>query len=309
MSRRLVSFLAVLALGVAACGGGSSTTTEGTSPTTSGTSATTAVTVAPQTTTTAATPTTAAANCPTVKEGVLTIGTDSPAFPPWFVDDDPSNGQGFESAVAYAVADQLGYDKDHVDWTVVPFNNSYAPGAKNFDFDINQISITPEREQAVDFSDGYYTVNQAIIGFSDNPIAQATTTSELAQYRLGAQIGTTSLDFIDQVIKPDTEPLVYDTNADAKAAFDAGQLDGLVLDLPTAFYVTAVEIEGSVVIGQFPAVGDNPEQFGMLFEKGNPLVACVNQALATLKENGSLDQIQQKWLSDVVDAPVITIDN
>ncbi|MGA7229041.1 MAG: ABC transporter substrate-binding protein [Acidimicrobiia bacterium] len=237
-----------------------------------------------------------------VQDGVLTIGTDDPAFPPWFdFDGGPSTGTGFESAVAYAVADQLGFSKDEVNWVVVPFNNSYAPGAKDFDFDINQISITDERDQVVDFSDGYYNVNQALLGFSDSDIASATTIDDLKGYRLGAQVGTTSLDFINEVIQPDTEPLVYDSNADAKAAFDAGQLDGLILDLPTAFYVSAVEIEGSAVIAQFPPSGDNPEQFGMLFEEGNPLRDCVNEALANI----DLDAIQKEWLSDVVDAPVI----
>jgi polar amino acid transport system substrate-binding protein len=237
-----------------------------------------------------------------VQEGVLTIGTDEPSFPPWFdFDGGPVTGTGFESAVAYAVAEELGFTADEVEWVVVPFNNSFAPGEKDFDFDINQISITEERDEAVDFSDGYYNVNQALLGFTDSEIASATTIEDLKAYRLGAQVGTTSLDFITDVIQPGTEPLVYDTNADAKAAFDAGQLDGLVLDLPTAFFVSAVEIEGSSVIAQFPASEDDPEQFGMLFEEGNPLRDCVNDALA----NVDLDAIQQEWLSDVVDAPII----
>ena len=235
-----------------------------------------------------------------VQEGVLTIGTDSPAFPPWFVDDDPTNGQGFESAVAYAVADGLGFTPDEVEWVVVPFNNSFAPGEKDFDFDINQVSISEDREEAVDFSDGYYDVNQALVGFTDSEIASATTIDELKAYRLGAQVGTTSLAFITDEIQPETEPLVYDTNADAKAAFDAGQLDGLVLDLPTAFFVSAVEIEGSTVIAQFPSAGES-EQFGMVFEEGNPLRDCVNEALA----NVDLEAIQQEWLSDMVEAPII----
>ncbi len=236
-----------------------------------------------------------------VEEGLLTIGTDEPSFPPWFdFDAGPATGTGFESAVAYAVAGELGFTEEEVSWVVVPFNNSFAPGEKNFDFDINQISITEDRDQAVDFSDGYYDVNQALLGFTDSDIASATTIDELKAYRLGAQVGTTSLDFITDVIQPDTEPLVYDTNADAKAAFDAGQLDGLILDLPTAFFVSAVEIEGSAVIAQFPAAGE-PEQFGMLFEEGNPLRDCVNEALA----NVDLDALQQEWLSEVVDAPVI----
>ncbi len=237
-----------------------------------------------------------------VQEGVLTAGTDDPSFPPWFdFEGGPSTGTGFESAVAYAVADELGFSADEVTWVVVPFNNSFAPGEKNFDFDINQISITEEREEVVDFSDGYYDVNQALLGYSDSDIASATTVDELKAYRLGAQVGTTSLAFINDVIDPDTEPLVYETNADAKAAFDAGQLDGLVLDLPTAFYVSAVEIEGTAVIAQFPSGRDDGEQFGMLFEEGNPLRDCVNAALA----NVDLAGLQQEWLSDYVDAPVI----
>jgi len=236
-----------------------------------------------------------------VQEGTLTIGTDEPSFPPWFdFDGGPSTGTGFESAVAYAVAAELGFTEDEVTWVVVPFTNSFAPGEKDFDFDINQISITEDRDQAVDFSDGYYDVNQALLGFTDSEIAAATTIDELKAFRLGAQVGTTSLDFITDVIQPDTEPLVYDTNADAKAAFDAGQLDGLILDLPTAYIVAAVEIEGSTVVAQFPSAGE-PEQFGMLFEEGNPLRDCVNEALANI----DLDALQQEWLSEVVDAPVI----
>ncbi|HEU4917340.1 MAG TPA: ABC transporter substrate-binding protein [Acidimicrobiia bacterium] len=238
---------------------------------------------------------------PLVQEGVLTIGTDEPSFPPWFdFEGGPSTGTGFESAVAYAVAEELGFTAEEVEWVVVPFNNSFAPGEKDFDFDINQISITEEREEAVDFSDGYYNVNQALLGFADSEIASATTIDDLKAYQLGAQVGTTSLDFINEVIQPDSEALVYDTNADAKAAFDAGQLDGLILDLPTAYIIAATEIEGSAVIAQFPS-GDDPEQFGMLFEEGNPLRDCVNEALANI----DLDAMQQEWLSDVVDAPVI----
>ena len=238
---------------------------------------------------------------PLVQEGVLTIGTDEPSFPPWFdFDGGPETGTGFESAVAYAVASELGFTEDEVTWVVVPFTNAFAPGEKDFDFDINQVSISEERDAAVDFSDGYYDVNQALVGFSDSEIASVTTIDELKTFRLGAQVGTTSLAFITDVIQPDTEPLVYDTNADAKAAFDAGQLDGLMLDLPTAYFVSATEIEGSTVVAQFPSAGDS-EQFGMVFEEGNPLRDCVNEALA----NVDLAAIQQEWLSDAVEAPII----
>jgi polar amino acid transport system substrate-binding protein len=248
-----------------------------------------------------------AEDCTTVNDGVLTIGTDSPAFPPWFVEDDPTNGQGFESAVAYAVAEQLGFTGDQVEWTIVPFNNAFAPGEKDFDFDINQVSITEERDEAVDFSDGYYDVNQAIVGYADSPAAQATTIEELQGLRLGAQVGTTSLDFITEQIQPEAEPFVYNDNAAAKAALDAQQVDAIVLHLPTAFYVSAVEIEGTTVIAQFPSVGEEPEQFGMVFEDGNPLRDCVNDALDALEESGELAAIEQEWLSDVVDAPVIEL--
>jgi polar amino acid transport system substrate-binding protein len=243
-----------------------------------------------------------------VNDGQLTVGTDTPAFPPWFVDDDPSNGQGFESAVAYAVAAELGFSSDQVEWTVVPFNASFAPGEKDFDFDINQVSISDERDQAVDFSDGYYDVNQALVGLADSPAIGATTIADLQGLRLGAQVGTTSLSFITDVIQPDADPQVYNDNTAVKSALDAGQLDAVVFDLPTAFYVSAVEIEGSSVIGQFPSTGDEPEQFGMVFAEGNTLRDCVNEALARMRESGQLEAIEQEWLSDVVDAPVIALE-
>jgi polar amino acid transport system substrate-binding protein len=228
--------------------------------------------------------------------GTLTIGTDSPAYPPYFEDDDPSNGEGFESAVAYAVADQLGFGPSDVTWTVVPFNSSYAPGDKEFDFDINQISITPKRQKAVDFSDGYYTVNQAVVALKDSPIASATTLAELQGAKLGAQVGTTSLDYINDVVKPAEQPYVYNDTNDAKSALQNGQIDGIVVDLPTAYYITAAEIDDSLIVGQFPAQ-EGGEQFGLLFAKGNPLVTCVNAALASLEDSGELQAIQDQWLA------------
>ena len=235
-------------------------------------------------------------NLTLVTDGTLTIGTDSPAYPPYFVDDDPTNGQGFESAVAYAVAEGLGFGADEVVWTVVPFNSSYAPGDKNFDFDINQISITPERAEAVDFSDGYYTVNQAVVALNDSPAANATTLAELQGAKLGAQVGTTSLQFITDYVQPAAEPFVYNDTNDAKSALQNGQIDAIVVDLPTAYYITAVEIEDSKIVGQFPAQ-DGGEQFGLLFQKGNPLVGCVNQVLADLSASGELQAIQDEWLA------------
>ena len=235
-------------------------------------------------------------NLTLVSDGTLTIGTDSPAYPPYFVDDDPTNGQGFESAVAYAVAEGLGFGPDAVEWVVVPFNSSYAPGEKNFDFDINQISITPERAEAVDFSDGYYTVNQAVVTLNDSAIANATSLAELQGAKLGAQVGTTSLQFITDYVQPAAEPFVYNDTNDAKSALQNGQIDAIVVDLPTAYYITAVEIEDSKIVGQFPAQ-DGGEQFGLLFEKGNPLVSCVNQVLADLSASGELQSIQDEWLA------------
>ncbi len=235
-------------------------------------------------------------NLATLMPGMLTVGTDSPAYPPYFVDDDPSNGQGFESAVAYAVAGQLGFTPEEVMWTVVPFNKSYAPGAKDFDFDINQISITPERAEVVTFSDGYYTVNQAVIALADSPVANATTLGELKGARLGAQVGTTSLKYIQDDIQPSSDPYVYNDTNDAKSALKNGQIDAIVVDLPTAYYITAVEIPKGKIVGQFPAQ-EGGEQFGLLFQKDNPLVTCVNTALTALKESGELQAIQDEWLA------------
>ncbi len=237
--------------------------------------------------------------------GTLTIGTDSPAYEPWFVDNDPTNGQGFESAVAYAVAEQLGFTKDQVTWVKVPFNTSYKPGAKDFDFDINQISITPARAEVVDFSDGYYAAAQAVIALKGSPVSEVTSIADLADYNLGAQTGTTSLTAIRDVIQPANEPAVFeDTNA-AKQALLNGQVDAILADLPTAFYITAVEIPKSTIVGQFQPETGEQEEFGMLFEKGSALVTCVNEALAALTAAGTLDQLEQQWLSDVVDVPVL----
>lgn len=231
-----------------------------------------------------------------ITPGQLTIGTDSPAYPPYFEDDDPSNGKGFESAVAYAVAEGLGFSADQVEWVVVPFNSSYAPGAKAFDFDINQISITPERAEVVTFSEGYYTVNQAVIALDNSPIANATTLAELKDAKLGAQVGTTSLAYIEDFVQPTQEPFVYNDTNDAKSALRNGQIDGIVVDLPTAYYITAVEIPKGKIVGQFPAV-DGGEQFGLLFQKDNPLVTCVDKVLTELKASGELQAIQDAWLA------------
>jgi polar amino acid transport system substrate-binding protein len=240
---------------------------------------------------------------PLVNAGQLTVGTDSPAYEPWFVDDDPTNGEGFESAVAYAVAEQLGFSADQVQWATVPFNTSYAPGAKEFDFDINQISITPKRAEVVDFSDGYYSAAQAVIALKGTAGAEATSLEDLKGLRLGAQTGTTSLTAIRDIIQPDQEAAPFeDTNA-AKQALQNDQVDAILADLPTAFYISAVEIPKSTIVGQFQPDTGETEEFGMLFEKGSALVPCVDEALAALREDGTLDGLEQQWLSDVVDVP------
>ena len=261
------------------------------------------------------TATAAAASCDKgslnlVHPGQLTAGTDNPAFPPWFGGNekapwkvsDPYSGQGYESAVAYAVAKQLGFAKSEVKWIVVPFNTAFAPGAKKFDFDINQISYVPARANAADFSDSYYDVNQALVVIKGTPIASATSVAALKPYKFGAQLGTTSYNYINNNIKPSKKPAVFDTNDAAVAALKNKQIDGLVVDLPTAFYVTAVQVPKGKILGQFPTVG-TPEHFGMVFEKGNSLVSCVNDALAKLRADGTLTSLQSKWLQ--ADAPVL----
>jgi polar amino acid transport system substrate-binding protein len=238
-------------------------------------------------------------------EGVLTVGTDSPAFEPWFVDDDPTNGKGFESAVAYEVADRLGFAAGDVEWVKVRFNNSYTPGPKDFDFDINQVSITDARDQAVDFSEGYYEAAQGVIALEGSPVADATSVADLADYKLGAQTGTTSLTAIREVIQPEEDPLVFqDTNA-AKQALQNGQVDAILADVPTAFYITAVEIPEGRILGQFQPETGEQEEFGMLFEEGSDLVPCVDAALTAMREDGTLAGLEQKWLSETVDIPVL----
>ncbi|MGW6923326.1 ABC transporter substrate-binding protein [Streptomyces sp. NPDC054950] len=237
--------------------------------------------------------------------GKLTIATDEPAYEPWFKDDKPANGKGFESAVAYAVAEQLGYDKSAVVWQSVPFNKAYAPGEKTFDFDINQVSISDERKKAVDFSSGYYDVRQAVIALKGTKAAAATSVADLKGLKLGAQVGTTSLDYIDDVVKPTRDAAVYAKNDQAKSALKNGQVDAIVTDLPTAFYITAAEVTDAEIVGQFENQGGTPEQFGLVLDKGSALTSCVSGAVDALRENGTLAKIEQQWLSDAVDAPVL----
>lgn len=239
---------------------------------------------------------------PLKNDGVLTVATDDPAFEPWFADNDPSNGEGFESAVAYAIAEELGFSEDEVEWVVVPFNSSYQPGAKDFDFDINQISITEERKNAVDFSEPYYSAAQAIITLEGSEFADAGSLEDFKDARLGAQIGTTSLTAIEQ-IDPATDPLVYDDTTKAAQALQNDQVDGIVADLPTAFYLTAVEIDGSTIAGQFQPETGESEEFGLLLEKGSKLTPCLDAAIESLREDGTLDDIEQQWLSESANVP------
>lgn len=286
LSARHLAGVAALALVLAACGGD-----DGDSATDTSTEAGTE-----------------AGDCPTITEGTLTIATGEPAYSPWVENDAPESGEGFEAAVALAVAEELGYTGESVVWVRTTFDEAIQPGAKSFDFNLQQYSITPERAETISFSDPYYTTNQAIVALEGSPAIGASTTADLVDVKFGAQAGTTSLDFITEVIKPSSEPFVYDDNAGAKAALEAGQIDAIVVDLPTAFYISAVEIEGSSVVGQFPAdAGGTTDEFGMVFEKDNPLVGCVNAALASLTESGELAGIVQQWLSDKTGAPVITV--
>lgn len=247
--------------------------------------------------------------------GRLTIGTDNPAFPPYFEGreggntepwdpewGDPTTGTGFESAVAYAVAEQLGFSREQVDWVVVPFANSYAPGPKEFEFNINQVAIKTERLEGADFSEPYYYGQQAVVVAADGPFANATTITELKTARLGAQIGTTSYDAIENVIQPTPEISVYDTNdaaIQALAEVEPAQIDGIVLDLPTAFFVVFVQTEGLKIIGQLGEdTGAQPEEWGLVMEKGSAYKACVDQAVLALRAAGTLDALALEWLDD-----------
>jgi len=242
----------------------------------------------------------------TLQDGTFVVATGNPAFPPYVIDDDPTTGEGFESAVAYAVAEQLGFAEDDVEWVRTTFDQAIQPGAKDFDVNLQQFSITPRRAENITFSAPYYTSNQAVVGFDDSPAVGATTVSELQGLKFGAQSGTTSLGFIQDVIQPDQEPFVYNDNAAAKAALEANQVDALVLDLPTAFFVTTVEIEGSTIIGQFPAeAGGTSDEFGMVLEQDNELVECIDLALEALQSSGELDAITEEWMTGFADAPVI----
>ena len=251
--------------------------------------------------------------------GKLTIATSAPAYNPWFqggnegsaaiwsgdYGNDPVKGQGYEGEFAYSVASKLGFNASEVVWVPVVFSQSYAPGEKGFDFFIGQVSIKANRAEAVDFSSGYYDVAQAVVTIEGSPLAGATSIAELKTAKLGAEIGTTSLDAINNIIKPETEVAVFDTNADAVAALEGGIIDGIVTDTPTAWYMSSVQLTGGILIGQLPSDGSVQEQFGMVLEKGSALTACVSKAVDSLKADGVLADLLKQWIPDIANAPVL----
>ena len=235
-------------------------------------------------------------------KGVLTVATDNPVYTPWFEKNKPSNGQGYESAVAYAIAHQLGFKPSQVVWVTEPFSSSYAPGTKKFDFDINEISYTPQRAQAVTFSNSYYDVQQAIVALKGSPIVTHHAAADLKKYLYGDQVGTTGLTYITNNIQPTQQPRVFDTLSEVSAALEAHRIDALITDTPTAQYMASAQLKHAVLVAQFPSVG---EHYGLLFHLGNPLVTCVNKAIATLKTNGTLAALQKKYLQIYLTFPTI----
>jgi polar amino acid transport system substrate-binding protein len=244
----------------------------------------------------------------TLDEGVLTVATGEPAFPPYVIDDDPTSGEGFESAVAYAVARELGFDEEHVEWVRTGFDAAIQPGPKDFDVNIQQYSITPEREEVVSFSLPYYTSNHALVAFADSPAAEATTLPALQELNIGVASGTSSLQFVEDVLQPANAPQVFD-NASVVQAMTTQQIDAIVVDLPTALYLAAVELENAVVVGQFPPVDTaEGEPWGMLLEKDSPLKECVDYAILRLRQSGELDEITTTWMEEATEVPLIDLE-
>ncbi len=237
-----------------------------------------------------------------INPGTFTVATDNPAYEPWFSDNKPSNGKGYESAVAYAVAKQLGFADTEVKWVTASFNSVVTPGRKNFDADINQVSISEDRKKAVDFSSGYYDVAQSVVTYANSPIAKASSLAELKNAKLGAQVGTTSYKTILDTIKPSKKPAVYDTNDLAVQALKNKQIDGIVVDLPTGFYMSAAQLDNGKIVGQISA-GSSPEQFGFVLSKGSKLTACLSQAVDALRNDGTLGRLQDQWLATAGGAP------
>jgi polar amino acid transport system substrate-binding protein len=280
--RRIVPAAVIVAIcaGMAACGS-------------SGSAGTTPGIAAPSSSASAASCSNASIQKDLFQKGALTVATDKPVYPPWFESNKPANGKGYESAVAYAIATQLGFPAAQVHWAYEPFDASYAPGPKKFDFDINEVSYTPQRATAVSFSDSYYDVQQALVALKGTPIVAKHSPADLKSYVFGDQVGTTSLAFITSKIQPTARPKVFQTLNDVKQALQTHQIAALVTDTPTAQFIASSEIPHSVMVAQFPSTG---EHYGLLFDLGNPLVSCVNQAIAKLKSNGTLQQLQKKYL-------------
>jgi polar amino acid transport system substrate-binding protein len=239
----------------------------------------------------------------TKTQGQLTVATDKPAYPPYFEDNDPTNGKGFESATAYAIAGKLGYSRSDVHWVTEPFNSSYAPGPKGFDLDVNEISITPARAQHVDFSAPYYTANQAVVAAKGSDAANARSLADLKSASIGVQIGTTSLDAVNSEIQPSSEPKVFNDSNDVVTALKENQVDAVVVDLPTALYLTAAQVPSATIVGQFSAPGG--DQWGALLAKGSPLTGCVSNAIEDLRSSGQLGRIENRWMSQAANAPVL----
>ncbi len=289
MRRTTLAIVSLLALGLvlvaAGCGGKKSSSSSGGS--TGGETADAS----------ACTP----AQMETHKAGVLTVATDKPAYPPYFENDEPKNGEGFESAVAYAIGKQLGYPESKIEWTVEPFDSSYAPGPKDFDFDVNEISITPAREKAVDFSVPYYSANQAVVALEGSKAAKAKSLAELKDTKIGVQINTTSLSAVNEEIEPSSKPEVFNGSGDVVTALKNGQVEAVVVDLPTALYLTAAQVENATIVGQFGKA--EGEEWGALLSKGSSLTQCIDGAIEALKESGELEKITQRWMSQAAEAP------
>lgn len=286
MRTRLISLLCIAApLTLAACGGSTSTSTSADT----GTGCT-------------------KSDLAVKSTGKLTVGTDNPAYPPWFGGgekaapwkiNDPATGEGYESAVVYAVAKKLGFTAADVTWTVVPFDKAFSPGTKDFDILANQVSISAQRAKAVTFSSGYYNVNQAVVALKSNAVAKATTMADLKDAKFGAQVGTTSLSALKERVAPTKDVAVYNNQADVVSALKSKQVDAIVVDLPTGFYVTAAEIDNSAIVGQFPLESDVPaEQFGLVMQKDSPIASCVSKAVDALRADGTLGSLEVKYLAE-----------
>ena len=295
MRRSLIAFAPAVALLLAACGsssGGSSSSTPAASGSGSSAAASPSSTCSPT-------------SLQTLTPNTFTVATGNPAFPPWVVDDKPESGKGYEAAVTYAVAKQLGYTDAQVKWIRTTFDSAIAPGPKKFDVNIQQFSISEDRKKAVDFSSGYYDLTQAVVSYKGSPIEKATTVAALKDAKLGAQLGTTSLQAITDVIAPSKKPSVFKDNATAVSALKNHQIDGLVVDLPTAFYISGAELTDGLIVGQLPNTADQKEQLGFLLAKGSPLTTCVTQAVDALRADGTLAKLQETWLANQ-GAPVLS---